>query len=48
MILAAVKSNLLAVVQRPVSANENMNIIIILATIVIIVLVISTILSNKK
>lgn len=41
-------SNILAVVQNPQSANQNMNTIIIMATIVIIILIISTIMSNRK
>lgn len=41
-------NNILAVVQRPQTTSDNLNIIIVVAIIVVIVLVISTVLSNKK
>ena len=41
-------NNILAVVQKPQTATDNLNIIIVVAIIVVIVLVISTVLSNKK
>lgn len=41
-------SNTLAVVQKPVSGNENMNIIIVIVIIIIIILVAATIFNNKK
>lgn len=41
-------NNILAVVQKPNSGNENMNIIIIIVIVIIIVLVASTIFTNKK
>lgn len=41
-------SNILAVVQKPTSGNENMNIIIVIVIVIIIVLVAATIFTNKK
>ncbi len=41
-------SNFLAVVQKPSSGTENMNIVIIVVIVIILVLVAATIFSNKK